>query len=117
MKVLDDYYIMEIGQVIGKLIKQKGMTQLEVAGKIGKSPTALSQIIKGAYSPNPDTLEKLCSVLEIPQPILYFLTISEKDIPEDKLDLYKMLAPALQDFVYRIFGDEVIELKESITLN
>jgi len=108
---------MELGKVIGKLIKQKKLTQVEVAGKIGKSTTALSQIIKGTYNPNPDTLEKLCKVLEIPQPILYFLTISEDDIPEDKLDLYRMLAPALRDFVIRIFGDEVNTLEESINPN
>jgi transcriptional regulator with XRE-family HTH domain len=108
---------MELGQVIGKLIKQKKLTQVEVAQKIGKSPTALSQMIKGTYNPNPETLEKICNVLEIPQPILYFLTISEKDIPADKLELYKMLAPALRDFVYRIFGDEVNTLEESISMN
>lgn len=107
---------MELGQVIGKLIKQKGLTQVEVAKRIGKSSTALSQIVKGAYSPNPDTLEKICEVLDIPQPILYFLTISEKDIPEDKIDLYNMLAPALRDFVYRIFGDKVSTLEE-VNLN
>lgn len=108
---------MDIGQVIGKLIKQKKLTQLEVAERIGKSPTALSQIIKGVYKPNPDTLEKICNVLEIPQPILYFLTISEKDIPEDKIELYKLLAPALRDFVYRIFGDEVNVLEQNINAN
>lgn len=108
---------MELGQVIGKLIKQKKLTQIEVAERIGKSPTALSQIVKGVYKPNPDTLEKICGVLEIPQPILYFLTISEKDIPEDKIELYKMLAPALRDFVYRIFGDEVNVLEQEINSN
>lgn len=108
---------MELGQVIGKLIKQKKMTQVEVAKRIGKTPTGLSQIIKGNYSPNPDTLEKICTVLEIPQPILYFLTISEDDIPKEKLDLYKMLAPALRDFVYRIFGDEVNVLEKSVNSN
>lgn len=105
---------MELGKVIGKLIKQKKLTQVEVAKRIGKSTTGLSQIIRGTYKPNPDTLEKLCDVLEIPQPILYFLTISEKDIPEDKLDLYRMLAPALRDFVIRIFGDEVNTLEKDI---
>lgn len=108
---------MELGQVIGKLIKQKGLTQIEVAKRIGKTPTGLSQIIKGVYKPNPDTLEKICNVLEIPQPILYFLTISEKDIPEDKIDLYKMLSPALRDFVYRIFGDDVNVLEKSVNAN
>lgn len=105
---------MKLGKVIGQLIKQKKLTQVEVAERIGKSPTALSQIIKGTYNPNPDTLEKLCNVLEIPQPILYFLTISEKDIPEDKIELYRMLSPALKDFIVRIFGDEVNTLEESI---
>jgi len=108
---------MELGQVIGKLIKQKKLTQIEVAERIGKSPTALSQIVKGVYNPNPDTLEKICAVLEIPQPILYFLTISENDIPKEKLELYKMLAPALRDFVYRIFGDEVDVLEQSVNSN
>jgi len=108
---------MEIGTVIGILIKQKKLTQMEVAERIGKSPTALSQIIKGVYNPSPDTLDKICEVLEIPQPILYFLTISEKDIPSDKLELYKMLAPALRDFVYRIFGNEVNTLEQELNSN
>ena len=108
---------MELGQVIGRLIKQKKLTQAEVAERIGKSPTALSQIVKGVYKPNPDTLDKICAVLEIPQPILYFLTISEDDIPEDKVDLYKMLAPALRDFVYRIFGNEVNVLEQGVSPN
>ena len=54
---------MEIGQVLQKLIKQKGLTQAMLAEKIGKSPTALSQIIKGKYHPNPETLDKICEVL------------------------------------------------------
>ncbi|WP_409187223.1 helix-turn-helix domain-containing protein [Antarcticibacterium sp. 1MA-6-2] len=57
---------MEIGQVLQKLIKQKGLTQAMLAQKIGKSPTALSQIIKGRYYPNPETLDKICEVLEVP---------------------------------------------------
>lgn len=108
---------MEIGTIIGILIKQKKLTQVEVAQRIGKSPTALSQIVKGVYNPSPDTLEKICEVLEIPQPILYFLTISEKDIPREKLDLYKMLAPALRDFVFRIFGSEVNTLENELNSN
>lgn len=106
---------MEIGQVIGALIKQKNLKQKDVADRIGKSPTALSQIINGVYQPSPDTLEKICDVLEIPQPVLYFLAISEKDIPKEKIDLYKMLAPALRDFVYRIFGSDIDVLEKNIS--
>ena len=108
---------MELGKVINLLIKKRGLTQVEVANRIGKSTTALSQIIKVSYNPNPDTLEKICLVLEVPQPILYFLTISEKDIPKDKIELYRMLAPSLKDFLIKIFGEESVELKEGVSLN
>ena len=106
---------MDIGIVIGKLIKQKGLTQVEFAGKIGKSTTALSQIVKGTYKPNPTTLEKICQELEIPEPVLHFLTISEEDVPKEKLELYRMLAPSLRDFVIKIFGDNVKVWEEKVT--
>jgi transcriptional regulator with XRE-family HTH domain len=106
---------MEIGTVIGKLIKQKGLTQVEVSKRIGKSSTALSQIVRGTYKPNPDTLDKICKVLDIPQPILYFLTISEEDVPADKIELYRMLAPSLKDFVVKIFGDEVNNIQNELS--
>ncbi len=101
---------MKIGEVINSIIKKKGITQIELAKKIGKSTTAVSQIINGAYDPNPETLDKICEVLEVPKSIIYFLTISEKDIPENKIELYKMLAPSIKDFLINVFGKEQTEL-------
>jgi len=101
---------MKIGEVISSIIKKKGISQTELAKRIGKSPTALSQIINGVYDPNPETLDKICEVLEVPKAIIHFLTISEKDIPQDKLELYKMLAPSIRDFLVKIFGTEQQEL-------
>lgn len=108
---------MEIGKVLQKLIKQKGLTQATLAEKIGKSPTALSQIIKGKYHPNPETLDKICAVLEVPPAIVYFLTISEKDIPEEKRALYQMIGPSLKSFIIQIFGEESLQLKEKMELH
>ena len=105
---------MEIGKVIHHLIKKRGLTQLEVANKIGKSATALSQIINGTYNPNPDTLKRLCEVLEVPMPVVYFLSMTEDEIPEEKLELYRMLAPTIKDFIYKVFGEESIELKNNL---
>jgi len=101
---------MKIGEVINLIIKKKGITQTELAKKIEKSPTALSQIINGVYDPNPETLDKICDALEVPKAIIYFLTISEKDIPKEKLELYKMLAPTIKDFLIKVFGSEQQEL-------
>tara|TARA_R110002096_G_scaffold87452_1_gene200698 strand:- start:392 stop:715 length:324 start_codon:yes stop_codon:yes gene_type:complete len=101
---------MKLGEVINRLIKNKGLTQVEVAKKIGKSTTALSQIVRGTYNPSPATLEKLAEVLETPLPILYFLSITEDDIPEDKKDLYNILAPSIKEFIVKIFGSDKKDL-------
>ena len=77
---------MELGKIIQLLIKKRNLTQVQVANSIGKSATALSQIIKGSYNPNPETLDRICKVLDVPLPVLYFLSISEKDIPKNKVE-------------------------------
>lgn len=95
---------MELGQVIKLLIKKRGLKQIEVAERIGKSPTALSQIINGTYKPQSDTLEKLSEVLNIPVAVIHFLSISEKDVPEENLALYKSLAPSFEKYLIDVFS-------------
>ncbi len=103
---------MALGKVIGTLIKKRGMTQSEVSRKIDKSPTALSQIINGVYDPSPETLDRICEVLDVPKPILHFLTISEDDIPEEKLGIYRILEPSIKEFIYQVFGSDQKEILE-----
>lgn len=97
---------MTIGEVIKDLLDRKNISQKDLAGKIGKSTTAVSQIIKGAYQPNPETLEKIAAVLDIPVAIIHFLTISEEQIPEDKKQLFKFVAPTMENYIYEIFSME-----------
>lgn len=97
---------MTLGEVIKFLLNKKGLTQAELSEKIGKSKTAVSQIINGAYSPNPETLQNISKILEVPVPVIYFLSISEKDIPEDKKQLYDLLSPLIQKYLFEIFSVE-----------
>ncbi len=101
---------MTIGKVISQLIKKRGLTQKDVAKLIGKNPASLSQIINGAYDPNPETLDKICEVLNVPKPILHFLMITEDDIPEDKKSQYRILEPAIKQFIYSVFGSNQTEV-------
>jgi transcriptional regulator with XRE-family HTH domain len=103
---------MEIGKVIKLLIKKRNMKQVEVAKLIGKSPTALSQIISGTFKPQSETLEKLSEVLNVPVAVIHFLSISENDIPKEKLPLYKILAPSIENYLMDIFSVN----KEDLTL-
>lgn len=95
---------MKIGEVIKGLLKSRNITQLELADKIGKSKTAISQMINGAYSPSPDTLEKISEVLNVPIAIMYLLTISPDDVPDDKKEVYRVLSPLLEKYLLEIFG-------------
>ncbi len=92
------------------IINKKGITQTELSKKIRKSPTELSQIINGVYEPILESLDKICEALEVSKAIVYFLTISEKDVPKNKVELFKMLAPSIKDFLVKVFGTEQQEL-------
>lgn len=97
---------MTIGEVIKNLLKRKNISQQELASRIGKSTTAISQIVKGVYQPTPDTLEKIAKELDVPVAIIHFLTISEDQIPEDKKQLFNFLAPTMEKYIFEIFSME-----------
>lgn len=101
---------MEIGEVIKTIIKKRGLSQKFVANEIGKSTTALSQIINGNYKPQADTLEALSKVLKVPVPVFHFLSISEDLVPKDKVPLFRALAPSMEKYLIDVFeadGDDL----------
>lgn len=50
-----------IGDKIKELRRASGLTQLEFAVKLGKTPSAISQLEHGKRKPSYDTLQKLIS--------------------------------------------------------
>lgn len=50
---------------VKELLRSKGMTAKELAGKLGISEGALSQSIKEGANPNLQTLMKIASALEV----------------------------------------------------
>ena len=104
---------MQIGEVIKMLIKSRGLSQLEVAKEIGKSPTALSQIINGVYKPQTDTLESLSKLLKVPVPVIHFLSIDEEDVPAENRQLFRTLAPSMERYLIDVFNAEPEDLKKA----
>jgi len=92
-----------IGQTIKDLRKKKQIKQKDLACKSGITPTYLSQIEKALKTPTFDVLEKICKALEIPLPILTFLSLNEDAISEDKRDAYKRIEPAIKAMVTEFF--------------
>ena len=55
----------EISEKLAEAIQQSGMTQTELAQKIGVRQQQISSYIKGHTLPSLDTLSRLCSVLDL----------------------------------------------------
>lgn len=94
---------MDIGSVIRKARKKKGLTQNDFATWCEITQTYLSQIESNTKAPNISTLKKISENLDIPLPILFFLSMTEDDIDPAKRDAYKMLGPSVNSLINEFF--------------
>ncbi|AZA77805.1 XRE family transcriptional regulator [Chryseobacterium joostei] len=97
---------MNIGQVIKDFRKQKGIKQGEFAELCKVSQTYLSLIENNQKEPNLSLLKTIAEQLEIPLPILFFLSLDENDVPEQKKDIFKILEPSLKGLIAQIYIDD-----------
>ncbi len=94
---------MEIGLTIRRLRKEKGIQQKDFAEICGISQTYLSQIEKGKKTPTIDMLGKISEKLNIPFPVLSFLSLTEDLIPEEKREMYKKAEPLINSLLEGVF--------------
>ena len=66
---------MDLGKTIKKIRKQKRQTQGEFALSCGITQTYLSQIESNLKEPNLSTLKSISESLNVPLPILFFLSL------------------------------------------
>lgn len=83
--------IMNIGEAIRTIRKNKGLGQKELSARVGISVNALSQIENNGSFPQKRTIEGICNALEVPVSYLLFFSISEEDIPKDKQVVFNSL--------------------------
>jgi len=90
---------MNIGATIKQLRKEKGMNQTEFGNKVDITQATLSQIENGQTAPHKTTLKRICEVLEIPQELLYMMSVEEDNIPKEKRELYNVA----KDLMFKVF--------------
>jgi len=56
---------LEISQKLAEAISQSGLTQTEIANRIGVKQQQISSYLKGHTLPALDTLSRLCTVLDL----------------------------------------------------
>lgn len=91
---------MKIGNAIKELRKRKGIRQNVFCKMIGLSQTSLS-LIEGDVK-YPRTLNKIAKTLNIPEHFIYLLSATEKDVPKNKKELFKILYPVIKDLIYSL---------------
>ncbi len=94
---------MNLGLTIATLRKSKGLKQGNFAISCDITQAYLSQIESNKKEPNLSTLKIISEKLEIPLPVIFFLSIDIDDIPEKKKVSFDMLQPMVKAFVKEVY--------------
>ena len=70
--------MVELGQKINEVRKERGLTLMQVASKVGCSPSFLSQVERGKVSPSITTLKHIANALQV-NIVDFFLSSSSTD--------------------------------------
>lgn len=95
---------MDLGSIIKKLRKQKGLTQTEFASLCGITQTYLSQIEGNLKEPNLSTLKTISENISIPLPILFFLSMTEDDVQPNKRRAFEIIRPSVKSLINEFFA-------------
>ena len=101
---------MNIGSAIKSIRKKLAITQYELAEKCELSQTSLSQIETGVKRPSQRTIAKICSVLDIPESIIYIVAMQEADVPPSKKGIYELVYPSIKSLALQMVSSEHMQL-------
>ncbi len=104
---------MNIGFAIKSIRKKLAITQYELAEKCDLSQTSLSQIETGVKRPSQRTITKVCSVLDIPESIIYIVAMQESDVPASKKGVYDLVYPSIKSLALQMVSSEHMSLVAS----
>ena len=90
---------MDIGNAIQTLRKEQKVSRKDLAERSNISVTALYNIENNLSFPSKDTIDRICSSLNIPISYLMFFSITEDDIPEDKRSSFHYLQEPMKMFL------------------
>lgn len=90
---------MDLGNAIQTLRKEQKVSRKELAERSNISITALYNIENNLSFPSKDTIDKICSSLDVPVSYLMFYSITEDDIPEEKRTSFHYLQEPMKKFL------------------
>jgi len=96
---------MDLGNTLKKIRKHRGLKQDVLASRCNISITYLSQLENNKKSATLLTLKKISESLNVPLPVLFFLSMRLEDISPQKKEYYSQLAPPFKTFINDFFLD------------
>lgn len=97
---------MDLGSTIKNIRKQKGIKQIAFAELCNLSQTYLSQIENNVKEPNISTLREIAQHLNIPLPVLFFLSLNEEDVSSSKKQIFQVIGPTVKTLIKELIADE-----------
>lgn len=95
---------MDLGSIIKSIRKKKGLTQSEFSESCGITQTYLSQIENNSKEPNLSTLKSISGSLDVPLPIIFFMSMTEDDVKPNKREAFKIISPSIKSLVNEFFA-------------
>lgn len=97
--------IMKIGSIIKAERKKRGLSQNQLAARCSITVTYLSLIENDKKEPTVSLLRTIAESLNLPLPILLFMSLDDEDIPESKKEFFNIVKPSIDSMLQNLIED------------
>ena len=96
---------MKIGSIIKAERKKRGLSQNQLAARCSITVTYLSLIENDKKEPTVSLLRTIAENLNLPLPILIFMSLDDEDIPESKKEFFNIVKPSIDAVLQNLIED------------
>lgn len=100
----------DLGERITKCLKERGMSQRDLANRINVSHDVMSRYVSGSREPKPDTLANIATALHTTSDYLLGIERDEFDYPKIRRMIARnsqgMTTEEKKELVIALFGEE-----------
>ena len=91
---------MDLGLTIKEIRQEKQYTQEYLAKLCGMTQTYLSQIERNQKEPTISALKDIATALEMPLPVLFFLSLDDQDVTPEKREAFQTIGATFKSVIH-----------------